>query len=878
MKIAIIDSVGLPYDETTPSHRGLGGSESAVIYMAKALQDLGFQVTIYNKTWRMDTLEESGVRYRGLLTIGPTEVLESCDIAISSRSACPFLPDQPHIPAPIHRLCKSAAYRVVWMHDTFCQGDSALERLVTTGQIDRIFTLSDFHTSYVTTCEHGPRRNFEVLKPYIFMTRNGINRVPGFVDITQKDPNLFVYNASITKGMKPLVNDIWPKIKERLPSARLEVIGGYYENSAGAPDQQQLDWQVLQARSDLRALDVHFTGVITQAQVADILKRAKFMLYPAAFPETFGISTLEALAYNTPLITNTFGALEETAIDLACYKLPYAIEANSLFPHIDHAAQVNLFVGLVLRAVSDSYLYGQKAHYCSIVHEVCEWSTVALQWKQHFYRVFKRHLPKQEYRRVMHINQRVREIFGRRFSNPEDQVIYKRPETTRFVVISPFYNAEKYLRRCVESVAAQDYDNYAHIMIDDASTDESGEVLKALMRDPTVDAERVITITRKENYGSVYNYVNAVHDSLVRDADVIVMLDGDDALMPDAQIFSRLNALYQDGAEMTYGSMWSLADKIPLIAQEYPPEVRQQKRYRQHRFAWNMPYTHLRTFRAHLLKSVHKRRFMAHDQWMRAGGDTAIFYSVIEAAHPDRIVAVKDILYEYNDLNPINDYKVNAAEQTATANAVLNHRTKKILLAIPTAKYIEPETFQSIYNLDVPGGYEVDFQFFYGYQIDQIRNLIAHWTVTKNYDYLFSVDSDIVLPPDALRKMLAHDKDIISGVYLQRVEVPTPELFRMRTMPEVGMRHLTLHEVQSAEASNPLLWIDACGFGCVLVKREVFAAVGYPYFTYHSALDHANTVSEDVDFCFKAVKIGFQLFADTTIRCQHKGTRWHTIP
>jgi hypothetical protein len=60
---------------------------------------------------------------------------------------------------------------------------------------------------------------------------------------------------------------------------------------------------------------------------------------------------------------------------------------------------------------------------------------------------------------------------------------------------------------------------------------------------------------------------------------------------------------------------------------------------------------------------------------------------------------------------------------------------KKILIAIPTARYIEAETFKSIYDLEVPEGYEVTFQYFYGYRVDQVRNLIADWVV-RGFDYL----------------------------------------------------------------------------------------------------------------------------------------------
>lgn len=184
---------------------------------------------------------------------------------------------------------------------------------------------------------------------------------------------------------------------------------------------------------------------------------------------------------------------------------------------------------------------------------------------------------------------------------------------------------------------------------------------------------------------------------------------------------------------------------------------------------------------------------------------------------------------------------------------------KTILIAIPTNKYIEPETMKAVYDLIIPEGYKTEFQFFYGYQVDQIRNLIASWA--QRYDYLFSVDSDIVFKPDTLVKLLAHNKDIVSGLYIQRKPGQhILELYRGgRNVPYQDIKGLGLVEV------------DGCGFGCVLVKGDVFRRMEYPHFVYRSALDHAHTLSEDVYFCMKAKNMGFRVFADTSILCEHIG-------
>jgi FkbM family methyltransferase len=880
LSVGIVDILGLAYDGSTLSTRGLGGSESAIILISRELVKLGFDVTVYNDC--EDSQAKPGV-YDGVKYLPIRECSNRIhDILISSRTIFPFCLEHQYTamgekrhPYSTFDAAKKAKLKILWMHDTFCGGqDHIVEELVVAGLIDEIFTLSDFHTSYIANCDHGRRRNFEVLKNKIFITRNGVVNHKSWVDIKQKDPNLFVYNASFTKGMLPLVTKIWPELKLRIPDAKLTCIGGFYRFRENAePDWQERDWNHLRNTTDPK-LSVEFTGVIPQFKVADILSRASYFLYPCAFPETYGISMMESMLYNTPMVTCRFGATEETAYEDANYIMDYAIEPNSLFPWINSDAQCARFVDIAERAHKDKYLHQQKMYACNRMKDHSGWDSVALQWKQHFYKKMKMYLPIDEYRRVSDINNHVHRVFGRRFSNHEEWRIRKTNEQ-KIVVVTPFYNAREYIEECVESVIAQDYENWEMILIDDKSTDDGAEVVKNYVASLPESAQRKIRIKlNEENVGAVCNQVLAVRGLHVDD--IVMLVDGDDALANDPHIFDRYNNMFHAGTEFSYGSCWSMADDIPLVAQPYPPEVRASKSYRQYKFNWNMPYTHLRVFRKRLIDDVNNAAFQDEKGvWFKAGGDNSTFYNILEQADPDKIAVVSDIVYLYNDKNPINDYKVNGKEQNQNMEFIVNGglkmkitdpaKTKKILIAIPTAKYIEPETFKAIYDLDVPDGYETDFQFFFGYNVDQVRNLIAHWA--QHYDYLFSIDSDIVMPRDTLTKFLKHDKDIVTGMYIQRIPgTHALELY--------GFNGRIPYEVIKNQG---LVEIDGCGFGCVLVKSEVFKKVGYPQFVYHSAIDHKDTISEDTDFCRKARENGFKIFVDTSVKCGHKGTTWFNV-
>ena len=98
-----------------------------------------------------------------------------------------------------------------------------------------------------------------------------------------------------------------------------------------------------------------------------------------------------------------------------------------------------------------------------------------------------------------------------------------------FFVI-PVYNVEKYLKRCVDSVIKQTYDNIQIVLINDGSTDTSGSIC-----DEYAKKYNNVTVIHKENgglsdarnAGLKYVFENAA------DTDYLTFLDSDDFVRCD---------------------------------------------------------------------------------------------------------------------------------------------------------------------------------------------------------------------------------------------------------------------------------------------------------------------------------------------------------
>ena len=66
-------------------------------------------------------------------------------------------------------------------------------------------------------------------------------------------------------------------------------------------------------------------------------------------------------------------------------------------------------------------------------------------------------------------------------------------------IIVPVYNAENYLRRCVDSILSQTYKDFELILVNDGSTDGSQAICEDYAR-----SDNRISVIKKENGGGEF--------------------------------------------------------------------------------------------------------------------------------------------------------------------------------------------------------------------------------------------------------------------------------------------------------------------------------------------------------------------------------------
>lgn len=343
---------GLPFDGATIYEKGLGGSESALYFLAREFARRGHRVQVFCHTERPGLYD--GVAYRHLQEFPQATLVQTFDVFIVSRFPRVFsLPFQSRL-------------KVMWNHDNLVEPKNYRRE---TFRADLFFTLSAYHEAEYLS-------QLPELAPFCLRTKNGVDleMAREARQAAVKDMNKVVYVSRPERGLEILLRHIWPRLLKARPELRLFLMG--YE-ARNKPGQEHMAALVAAAPGTM------VLGSLAKPEFYRHLAEAALLLYPCSFPEISCIAALEAQALGTPIITSRDFALPETV------GVPrYLISGRPAFPAYQEA-----FIDRALLYLDDRDRYRQDtATARQWVREHYSWSQIAGEWLE----LFAHHLAREE--------------------------------------------------------------------------------------------------------------------------------------------------------------------------------------------------------------------------------------------------------------------------------------------------------------------------------------------------------------------------------------------------------------------------------------------------------------------------------------------------
>lgn len=148
--------------------------------------------------------------------------------------------------------------------------------------------------------------------------------------------------------------------------------------------------------------------------------------------------------------------------------------------------------------------------------------------------------------------------------------------------------------------------------------------------------------------------------------------------------------------------------------------------------------------------------------------------------------------------------------------------------------------------------------------IDSNRNSVVRKFMllpeAQKYEWLLFLDTDVVPPDGAVERLLSHKKKVVGGVCLIMGSSGVP-------VPNVSQ------DIPSGYVKAELMEVKGMGTGFMIIHREVLEKIGKSPFRFrYDVWGTASVCGEDYDFCEKATKVGYKIYADFGVQCEHYKT------
>lgn len=236
----------------------------------------------------------------------------------------------------------------------------------------------------------------------------------------------------------------------------------------------------------------------------------------------------------------------------------------------------------------------------------------------------------------------------------------KLKENFLFNIIVPVFNSEKYIEKCLNSIVKQSYKRFQVQVVDDCSSDSSYEIASSVCQ----EKKNFKVFRNNRRIGALHNIFNLLNTEIKEPSKTIdLIIDGDDYLY-SSDVLNIVEEKYmQTNCLITYGSHISSKG---VKGKKYPLLIREFDLFR--KYFWYA--SHLKTYRHDLWLSLNPQDLLnKNGEYFTVACDLAIMFPLLEMAG-NRQEFIKDILYFYNEDNPISDHKIRRKEQILAAKEI----------------------------------------------------------------------------------------------------------------------------------------------------------------------------------------------------------------
>lgn len=278
---------------------GLGGSEEAVVFLARELQRLGYWVEVYGDPPPQDmpsphdrrVENDTNAVWYPHYAYDPTDA--GVDVFVAWRYYASLV------------IGAKARTRFIWVHDMPAP-EVLSSSLLTPAYVSGVLCVSAFQAAAFPPHAHD--------NGLIFVTANGLD--PSYFVDGRNVATRFVYGSAPNRGLERVL-EAWPRIRAAVPDAHLTVYYGFTPafNRWGEsvfPDFRAWKHRMLTLLQTLPG--VEYVGTVGHTDLAEGYATAGFYLYPTMFSETSAVSLMKAMANGAIPITSRFerSALNET--------------------------------------------------------------------------------------------------------------------------------------------------------------------------------------------------------------------------------------------------------------------------------------------------------------------------------------------------------------------------------------------------------------------------------------------------------------------------------------------------------------------------------------------------------------------------------------